>query len=73
VARRITAIYSNNSPADTSWTGLDLAEALHTQLKGPVGLLVLSKLRKYYEPNQTQGVILLDNDRLEEDYLTDYA
>jgi NTE family protein len=52
-----------------SWSGLQLAQALHAQLQSPVGLLALPNVEMDRSPTLSGGVMPLDNDNLDESYL----
>jgi NTE family protein len=69
VKRQISAlIQSHDLGQPPLWGGLELAQALHQQLEGPVGLLPLPGL-DLAKTNPDSGVMVLDNDYLDEVYL----
>lgn len=70
VNRRITAlIQSSNFAGKPAWGGVELAKALHEQLDSPIGLLPLPAIRPKPEAGLEMGVMVLDNDHLDEAYL----
>lgn len=73
VQRRITAVISTAHGADRQKAaegGVELAQALHTHLKSPVGLLPLPRANLDIKPTfSNEEVMVLDNDNLDEAYL----
>jgi CRP-like cAMP-binding protein len=71
LTRRITALIppSPASGQQPGWGGFDLAQALHSQLKSTVGVLALPEARMGNLVTLSGGVMLLDNDDLDEAYL----
>ena len=72
VTRRITALISTAHASDKhkiAQEAVELAHALHTQLKSPVGLLPLPQTQVEIERTVRDDVMVLDNDNLDETYL----
>ena len=70
VNRQITAlIHTADAKIVPEWSGVDLAQALHEQLDGPIGLLPLPGIHPKPEADLKTGVMILDNDHLDEAYL----
>jgi NTE family protein len=71
MTRRITALVSASfaSGQQPGWGGFELAQALHSQLKSTVGVLPLPEARLGNLVTLSGGVMLLDNDNLDEAYL----
>jgi len=72
VTRRITALASPLYAFDkkkATQAGVDLAQALYSHLKSPVGLLPLPESGLEMEPTLSDEVMVLDNDNLDETYL----
>ena len=72
VTRRITALISTAHASDKhkiAQEAVELAQALHTQLKSPVGLLPLPRTKLEVERTASEDVMVLDNDNLDETYL----
>lgn len=72
LTRRITALAISKDLSGQSTgksTGLRLARALHSQLKSPIGLLALPPAEMDIGATISGGVMPLDNDNLDEDYL----
>ncbi|MBN1992837.1 MAG: patatin-like phospholipase family protein [Anaerolineae bacterium] len=72
LTRRITALlippHSPGSP-EIEWGGFELAQALYSQLKSTVGVLPLPNARLENIVTLSGGVMILDNDNLDEGYL----
>ena len=69
VKRQITAlVQSNDFAGELSWGPLELAQALHDQLDGTIGLLPLPGLT-LSKTDPDSGIMVLDNDYLDEAYL----
>lgn len=72
VRRRITSLVASPQALNkqkTEWGAVELAHALHSQLKSPVGVLPLPKTDMEADYTLTGGVMILDNDNLDEAYL----
>jgi NTE family protein len=71
MTRRITALIHSSrvSGEHPGWGGFELAQALHSQLKSTVGVLPLPEARLENIVTLSGGVMLLDNENLDEAYL----
>ncbi len=70
VRRRITALITSDDELQAANLGVGLAQALHSHLKSPVGLLPLPNANVAIEPTFSgDEVMVLDNDNLDETYL----
>ncbi|MDX1523022.1 MAG: patatin-like phospholipase family protein [Anaerolineae bacterium] len=70
VKRQITAlITSRELKGWPVWGGGELAKALHEQLDGPIGVLPLPGIDAVPHEGLEDGVMVLDNDLLDETYL----
>ncbi|MBN1221000.1 MAG: patatin-like phospholipase family protein [Anaerolineae bacterium] len=65
MVRRITALIPARN-GQSVWGGFDLAQALYSQLKSPVGVLPLPQARLDNIVTLSGGVMFLDNDSLDE-------
>ena len=69
--RQITVLFApvNGRNKPESWGGVELAEALHAQLKEPVGILPLPSVDIEAKFTAEGGVTILDNDYVDQSYL----